>query len=297
MAAQQNLLRTFKLIRLLKQRPGKTLAQLAQILECDPRHARRYMDALEEAGFIIDKEGKRPPRFYLFEDERRQQAEFTEEEAQLLQLALAVLPDANPVLAPLRQKIYQQSTLLPLADGLIDQHQSRVVTHLSEAIRDRRQVRLLRYYSANSNSISNRLVEPHGFSDNFTQLTAYEPESDTVKTFKTQRIDDVALLETRQTKPPAEVLTDPFDWPGDPVSVALRLTQMAHRLLIEERPLTRPDIRHVATDEAFPYVYTGEVRSWVGIGRFVLGLPGEVKIDGPDELRAYLQGRVEVNEI
>lgn len=78
MAAQQNLICTLKLIRLLKQRPGKTLAQLAQILDCDPRHARRYMDTLEEAGFIIDKEGKRPPRFYLFEDERRQQAEFTE---------------------------------------------------------------------------------------------------------------------------------------------------------------------------------------------------------------------------
>lgn len=84
MAAQQNLTRTLKLIRLLKQRPGKSLAQLAQILECDPRHARRFMNALEEAGFIVDKEGQRPPRFYLFEDERRQQADFTEEEAQLL---------------------------------------------------------------------------------------------------------------------------------------------------------------------------------------------------------------------
>lgn len=86
MSAQQNLLRSLKLIRHLKQRPGKTLDQLAQLLGCAPRHVRRLMETLEEAGFMIDKEGKRPPRFYLFEDERRHQLEFTEEEAELLRI-------------------------------------------------------------------------------------------------------------------------------------------------------------------------------------------------------------------
>lgn len=292
MPAQQNLTRTLKLVRLLKQRPGKTLNQLAQILECSPRHARRFMDALTEAGFIIDSEGKRPPRFFLYEDERRQLADFTEEEAQLLRQALAALPKTLPLLAPLRQKIYQYSTLFPLADTLIDQHQSLIVARLAEAVRQRQQVRLLRYYSANSNTIDDRLVEPYGFSENYTQLTAYEPVSDTVKIFKTQRIEDVALLDIPQSKPPSEVLTDPFDWPGTPVRVSLRLTLMAHRLLVEERPLTQPDIRHKPADEAFPYIYTGEVRSWIGIGRFVLGLPGQVTIDGPDEFRDYVRGRV-----
>lgn len=284
--------RTFKLIRLLKQRPGKTLSQLAQLIGCDPRHVRRYMETLEEAGFLIDKEGQRPPRFYLYEDERRQQATFTEEEAQLLQLALSALPATNPLLVPLRQKVYQQSTLLPVADTLVDQHQGLVVAQLAEAIRERQQVQLLRYYSANSNTISNRLVEPHSFSDHYTQLTAYEPESDTVKTFKIQRIEGVELLKTAQTKLPAEIVADPFGWPGLPVRVSLRLTQMAHRLLMEEHPLTRPDIRPIPTDGTFPYGYTGEVRSWVGIGRFVLGLPGQVEIDGPEPFRAYVRGRI-----
>lgn len=248
MAAQQNLTRTLKLIRLLKQRPGKTLDQLAQILDCAPRHARRYMDALEEAGYCVDKEGKRPPRFYIFDDERQRQAQFTEEEAQLLQVALTAIPNANPLVASLRQKIYKASTLFPIADNLVDQHQSRVVAQLATAIRDRQQVQLLRYYSANSNTIGNRLVEPHGLSDNYTQLTAYEPDSESVKTFKIQRIETVDLLDTPQTKPPAEVLTDAFDWPGTPVRVTLRLTQMAHRLLVEERPTTQPDIGHNPAD-------------------------------------------------
>ncbi|GAB3780192.1 hypothetical protein GCM10028818_31910 [Spirosoma horti] len=292
MAAQQTLTRTLKLIRLLKQRPGKSLAQLAQILECDPRHARRFMTALEEAGFIIDKEGQRPPRFYLFEDERRHQADFTEEEAQLLQEALATISNTHPLLAPLRQKIYNHSTLLPLANDLVDQHQSQVVTRLAEAIRDRRQVCLLQYHSVNSNSIRDRLVEPYSFSENYTRLTAYEPESGTTKTFKTQRIEDVVLLASSQTSPPAEVLTDPFDWPGEPKKVSLRLTYQAYHLLREEHPLTRPDLAHCPTDQTFQYVYRGTVNSWIGLGRFVLGIPGQVCVEEPEAFRAYLRGRV-----
>lgn len=292
MAAQQNLTRTLKLIRLLKQRPGKTLAQLAQLLDCSPRHARRFIEALEASGFIIDKEGKQPPRFYLFEDERRYQADFTEEEAQLLQEALATFSTSNLLVPPLRQKIYQHSTLMPIANGLVDQHQGQVVAQLAGAIRDRRQVRLLRYHSINSNSINDRLVEPYGFSENYTRLTAYEPVSDTVKTFKTQRIEDVLLLKTPQTNPPSEVLTDPFDWPGEPRNVKLRLTYQAYHLLTEEHPLTRPDLMKQPDDENYPYVYVGTVRSWVGIGRFVLGLPGQVQVDSPDAFRDYLRGRI-----
>ncbi len=150
---------------------------------------------LEESGFHIDKQDKHPPRFYLFDDERRQQAEFTEEEAQLLRQTLAVVPESNPLLAALRQKIYLHSTLLPLADGLIDLHQGRIVGLLAEAIRDRRQVRLLRYHSVHSHTISDRIVEPHSFSDDFAQLTVYEPATAAHKTFKTQRIEDVEVLD------------------------------------------------------------------------------------------------------
>ena len=292
MAAQQNLFRSLNLIRLLKQRPGKTLDQLAQILDCTPRHVRRYMSMLEEVGYCIDKEGKQPPRFYIFEDERRQQAVFTEEEAQLLQLTLASVAETNPLLAPLRQKIYQQSTLFPLADSLVGQHQSKVVAQLAQAIRERRQVRLLRYHSINSNTIRDRLVEPHSFSDDYSQLTVYEPASDSVKTFKTQRAEDVELLATPQTKPPTEVHTDPFGWPGKPVRVSLCLTAKAHRLLMEEHPLTQPDFIARPDEDHFPYTYTGEVRSWVGLGRFYLSLPGEVRVDEPEAFREYLKGRL-----
>ncbi len=250
------------------------------------------MEALEIAGYCIDKEGKRPPRFFSFDDERRHQAAFTEEEAQLIQQALSAIPDTNPLLGPLRQKVLQHATLFPLADRLVDQHQSQVVARLVEAIRDRRQVRLLRYHSIHSNTISDRLVEPYSFSADYSTLTACEPGASAPKTFRTQRIEDVEPLDSPQTQPPTEVLTDAFDWPGDLKSVSLRLTYLAYHLLTEDYPLTRPNTSRHPDDVDFPYRYTGQVRSWVGLGRFVLGIPGQVRIDSPDEFRDYLRGRM-----
>lgn len=61
--------------------------------------------------------------------------------------------------------------------------------------------------------------------------------------------------------------------------VSLRLTYQAYHLLREEHPLTRPDLVHDPADEEFPYSYIGTVYSWIGIGRFVLGLPGQVRVE------------------
>ncbi|AQG80468.1 hypothetical protein [Spirosoma montaniterrae] len=64
----------------------------------------------------------------------------------------------------------------------------------------------------------------------------------------------------------------------------------SRHLLLEERPTTRPNIYPVPDDATFSYRYTGEVRSWIGVGRFILGLPGQIRIDSPDKLRAYVRG-------
>ncbi|MEZ0484506.1 hypothetical protein [Fibrella aquatica] len=79
--------------------------------------------------------------------------------------------------------------------------------------------------------------------------------------------------------------------------MALRLTYQAYHLLTEDYPLTRPNTSPNPGDADFPYRYHGQVRSWVGLGRFVLGLPGQVRIDSPDEFRDYLTGRLKDYEL
>ncbi|MFC5409091.1 helix-turn-helix transcriptional regulator [Larkinella bovis] len=169
MTEQQKLLRVFKLIRLLKQRPGKTVDQLAQSLEIDKRTVYRYFKLLEEVGYEVDRKGE-PVRYFLFEDETRQQPRFTEEEAQLLRHALAGVSPTHPLLTSIRQKLFLSSTLLPLADGLVDLQQGQLIERLSEALREGRQVRLIGYQSPNSNTVADRVVEPLSFTEDFSVL-------------------------------------------------------------------------------------------------------------------------------
>ena len=291
MIAQQKLLRVFKLIRLLKQRPGRTIPQLAQLLDINKRSVYRYIEFLGEVGYLIDSD-LLTKRYYLFDAETTGQPTFTEEEADVLLQALGSVALSNPLAGSIRQKLFLSSTLVPLADGLVDVHQGQIVQKLAGAVRDGYQVRLVRYQSPNSNTIADRVVEPLSFSDDYATLNAYEPESGKAKTFKTRRIDDVAVLDTPCTHRAEEEVLDLFGWSGpEKFSVSLALTNRAYRLLIEDYPPARA---YTGKREGpdFPYFFRGDVRDFRGIGRFVLGLPSEVQVDEPDELRAYLRERI-----
>ena len=250
----------------------------------------RYLKLLEEVGYLFDIDDHH--RYYLFEDETAGRPTFTEEESELMRQALAGLAPSHPLLGSIRQKLFLASSLMPLADGLVDVHQGRVVQRLATALRDGRQVRLIRYQSPNSNTIADRLVEPLSFSDDYATLNAYEPASGKVKTFKIRRIEDVAMLDTSCTYRAGEDLLDLFGWSGlQPISVSLALTSRAYCLLIEDYPPTRAHTgKRNVTD--MPYFFRGDVRDFRGIGRFILGLPGEVRVEEPEGLKVYLRERI-----
>ena len=292
MIPQAKLLRVFKLIRLLNQQPGRTVSQLAESLDLSERSVRRYIHFLEEVGYSVDSHPI-TNRYFLFGQHSARSEALTEEESDLVRQALTGVAGSNALLVGIRQKLFLSSTLLPLADGLTDLHQGRIVAELAEAIRDGLQVRLLRYHSANSNTISDRLVEPLAFTDDYATLEAYEPASDTVKTFKTKRIEAVERTDTPVRQRPADTVQDIFAWTGPRwLSVELHLTDRAYRLLIEEFPATRPDTFSRPGNTPLSFGWRGRVRDWRGIGRFVLGLPGEVAVAEPDDFRAYLRGRL-----
>lgn len=298
MIPQAKLLRVFKLIRLLNQQPGRTIAQLAQSVDLSERSVYRYINFLETVGYSVDS-NPQSGRFFLFGPGRDQPDAFTEEEADLIRQALAGVTPSNPLLAGIRQKLFLSSTLVPLADGLADVHQGQVVGLLAQGIRERVQVRLLSYHSANSNTISDRVVEPLAFADDYATVEAYEPASDTVKTFKTKRIETVELMNTPARHQTTDTLIDLFGWTGPRwLLVEMHLTDRAYRLLIEEFPAAKADtfprssVDSPGVDSPFAYGWRGRVRDWRGIGRFVLGLPGEVRIEEPDDFRAYLRNRM-----
>jgi len=44
-------------------------------------------------------------------------------------------------------------------------------------------------------------------------------------------------------------------------------------------------------------IYEGRVRSFKGIGRFVLGLPGEVRVLAPEGLVGYVREKMEKTDM
>ena len=150
MVEQAKLLRVLQIIRLLRHERGRTLPQLAQALDCSTRTVRRYLELLTEVGYLVDERLDQRGHFFLFEAEPPNAPFFTPDESALLAQALAGLAPGHPLGASLRHKLRRTTELIPLADELVDAQRGRLVQQLSDAVRERRQVRLLRYQSADA---------------------------------------------------------------------------------------------------------------------------------------------------
>lgn len=287
MVAQQKLLRVFKLIRTLSRKPGKTVAQLARLLDTSERSVYRYLNLLEEVGYLLDKDAYE--RYYLFESENEKvKPSFEAEEADLIRDLVTPAAAHHPLKDAILKKLYLNSELIPLADNLLKTQVAQLIHRLGEAIRERKQAVLHHYHS----SITDRLVEPMDFTNNYQQLIAYEAASRQVKNFKVERIEEVALLDSKQLNQKVlQESQDLFGIPGrQPLSVTLRLNLRAAMLLREEYPLSTPFIK--PDEQADTYVFAGTVNGWEGVGRFCLGLPGEVEVQEPEALQGYLRERV-----
>lgn len=290
LVAQQKLLRVFRLIRMLSQSPGRTIDDLSLSLEITRRSVYRYLELLESIGYLLDKDMN--GRYFLFTPFSEELPnQFTPEETDLLRQLIQSGATDNVLQDGLLRKLYLNTDLLPIADQIHNAHAGRVVRLLSEAINDRFQAKLIRYYSASRGQTSDRLVEPLHLTDNFRMLAAYEVESGQVKHFKIDRIQDVELQDTPQKQKLTVSGPDLFGMSGEvEYSVSLRLSPLAFRLMVEEYPATKPLITPVSGN--FPFQFKGEVKSLVGVGRFILGLPREVQVEGPKELVDYLEDQI-----
>lgn len=285
---QAKIERVLRLISLLKERP-RTVPQLARAVNTSPRSMYRYLKLLEKLGYLLDYDEQN--RYWISEG-KSSTVIFTVEETAVLRPLLSGLKASSPLYASIERKIYLTSELVPLAAELLDRHRAQIVTQLNEAIKARLRVRLLRYHSSNSDTVTDRLVEPLSFTDDFSTLNAFELQSKKEKTFKVSRIEDLEVLKEEQENTSGSSEVDLFGWTGpEPIFVELQLTSTAYQLLVEEYPAARPYLERI---KAVPYSFrlSLEVRSFIGIGRFLLGLPQQTQVIQPQELKNYLNEKV-----
>ena len=287
---QQKILR---ILRLLVQLSGTRFCsrdEIMETLDCSERTVYRYLETFDKAGFVLDR---RDDKYRLLKKNNNTKSlqsllHFSEEEVFVLYETLNLIDGTTSVKEQLLRKLnvlYDFRTLEQLQ--LTDDHTK--IQEISEAIREKKQVLLKSYRSSNSNKITDRKVEPFDFLSDYRAVWCYELESKTCKQFKLARICEVERLdqdwenEQQHQVPFTDAFRIAAPKPIDEVVAILSLK--AYNLLIEEYPLSRNFIEQ----EAQQYLLTIPVAGFNGIGRFVLGLPGEITVKTPKAFIIFLQ--------
>ncbi len=272
---QHRILRVFKLITLLKTFPAKSIKRLAQSLEISERSCYRYLDLLGELGFEVEKDLHH--KFYLRSETISEP--FTKEESQLIQEALSVTAKNNPLAASIQAKLPYLAESQTRANQVMAVHIAKLVSQIQEAIKNQKQVKIFKYQSASSESISDRLIEPIGFTDNYQTLCAFEVESQQNKYFKLERMGSLEILEENSRFKAAHQLLKPdvfgFNETGERFHIHLKLSMRAMLFLKDDYPATA---NFLTEQKDGTWLLDVEVNSLEPTDRILRGMPGEVHL-------------------
>ena len=232
------------LISYLEQRPPKAVNQLAEMLETTERTVYRYLDLIRECGFDLHRD--KHNRFIIHSD-TVQGIRFSIEEAEYLKQIVLTTGKKNKLKDAVLSKIYLASEVNIVAGHLVNAKNGRIVERLAQAIANKEQVILKRYHSINSETISDRLVEPFGFTDNYHTVMAFEVTSAKNKTYHLDRITAVEfnnrgfMFEEKHEQQIPDAFG--FSFQGEQHEVELDLSLKAYLLLKDEYPLTIPYVK------------------------------------------------------
>jgi predicted DNA-binding transcriptional regulator YafY len=273
---QHKILRVFQLINLLKSKPAKSIRTLAKTLEIESRSVYRYFDLLRELGFQLEKDSFN--RLSISDNEMEDGFMFTAEESVWLKELISTLGNGHPLRDGLLKKLYVNSEIKIQGQQLFKAHLSKLVEQANQAIQLKQQVLLKKYYSANSQNIEDRLVEPIHFTDNYQHLVAYEVASETIKHFHIERITEIKIQEKPFQYADLHRIseTDVFGFgnTGQIHKIDLHLSLRAYVFLKEEYPLTIPYLKYDKKRDQ--YRLQVSVNNLAPVQRFVNGLVGEV---------------------
>jgi len=289
---QAKLEKMLMLMKELSDNEQTSVLDLARQMKITPRTIYRYIDTFKDAGFSVNKVA--PGVYNLttlgekFVDFSRL-VMFSKEEAFIVSNLISSLSSDTSVKRTLMRKLSAVYSSTSIAEFVTNKSTGKQVEILHQAMENRRQVILHDYESGNSQTISDRRVEPFKFTTNLTEVVAFEPASDKVKNFKISRIASVELLtdkwkNTYRHKPEDQ---DAFRMTGETeIPVKLELTLKAKNLLIEEYPMAAKDLHKTSTGKI---ILNTKVRKLKGIGRFVIGLAEGIKIIDAPELKEYIR--------
>lgn len=283
-----------QMIALLNGSSGYDIKRLARKFDMSERNMYRYLTLLKNCGFNIVKDTNQRLRIEKADEIlTREGVFFSLEEAATVKEAILSVHSTNPLRNRILTKLFAHSELDATAELLYDRILGEKIRLLNRAMKENLQVLLKDYHSMNSNTVTDRLVEPFAFVQNMKYFNAYEPENKSVRQFKPDRTGEVIITQKpfQYQAHHKNAVPDFFGMAsGEKTTVHLKLSERAARLLCEEIPEAATGL------DKSKNTWQGTVKGHEGIGRFILGLPGEVEILAPDVLKKYVQDKVNLTD-
>ncbi len=289
---QNRIYRVFQLINYLKSNPPKSVRSIMKYLDTSERTVYRYIEMLKDLGFDIEKDNSN--RLWISSALKAEVIPFTSQEADFLEKLTRSSGRGAKIADSVLQKIRVASELNVSTDLLFKAHLGQIVEQISIAITEGRQILIRNYASANSQTISDRIVEPMCFTANYESVSVFEPKTNENKYFNIERMGSVEVLDSKMKHEDKHEFFKPdvFGFQGKSMNkeVELNLSLTAALMLKEEYPMTVPYIKQIIGTPH--YHFKTKVQSFLAPSRFVLGFRSEVEVVGSKEFEKYIDKKL-----
>lgn len=287
--------RQLRLMVMLTQNRVVTVEEISEALGMSKRSIYRYIDLFRSMGFIVIKQGTcyRIDHTSPFFQDLGEKIHFSESEALTISRVLNSVYDNSVEVRHLREKMAYLYDSNVLARHGVDNGLAQNISRIFQAIREQRVVLFRNYKSASSGKVSNRIVEPYMFINQNNEVRCYELTTKTNKTFKITRIESIEQLDLlwSHESEHAPFYCDLFGFTGEEKHpISLLLDQLATSILLEEYADAQRDL---TLEKDGRHRLNTEVCSYIGIGRFVLGLFEHIEIVDSPEFANFMRQRIE----
>jgi len=180
------------------------------------------------------------------------------------------------------------------SNSMLKAQLGHIVEQISIAIIENKQLLIRNYTSANSQTISDRVVEPMCFTDNYESVSAFEVKTKQNKYFNIERMVSVEVLDKPMKYENLHEFFKPdvFGFQGKTMDkeIELELSLRSYLVLKEEFPMSMPYIEQIPSSDR--YRLKVQVQSFLAPGRFVLGFREDIEVIGSPQFLKYLQTKM-----
>ena len=286
--------RELKLLLLLIENHNYTVPEICVRIGISRRNLYYYLEFFRDIGFKVENT---KPYYRIRKDSpwlRKLNAavQFSEDEALLMHQILEKAGDDIPHVQQLLHKLNKIYDLDIAEKVEMREQVARNFKTVNEAIKKKRVVVLKGYSSPHSNTTSDRTVEPFMLLNGNQDVRCYEVSTKMNKTFKLSRVRDVQVLDLLWSNEQyhREMFTDVFMFSGEqPTIVKLRLGRLSYAVLREEYPYSE---QYITQEDDNHWLAEIPVCSYLGVGRFVLGLLEDIEVVDNEDFCVFLREKI-----